>query len=43
MPGHTLRAFADHGEIARTLDADPRTRPSVHSLTRRLQGSISRS
>ena len=23
MPDHTLRAFADHGEIARTLDADP--------------------
>ena len=22
-PDHTLRAFADHGEIARTLDADP--------------------
>lgn len=22
MPEHTLRAFADHGEIARTLDAD---------------------
>jgi len=23
MPEHTLRAFADHGVIARTLDADP--------------------
>ncbi len=23
MPDHTLRAFAEHGEIARTLDADP--------------------
>jgi transaldolase len=23
MPEHTLRAFADHGEVARTLDADP--------------------
>jgi transaldolase len=23
MPGHTLRAFADHGTVARTLDADP--------------------
>ncbi|MGH2886325.1 MAG: transaldolase [Solirubrobacteraceae bacterium] len=23
MPDHTLRAFADHGEVARTLDADP--------------------
>jgi transaldolase len=23
MPEQTLRAFADHGEIARTLDADP--------------------
>jgi transaldolase len=25
MPGHTLRAFADHGTVARTLDADPDT------------------
>jgi transaldolase len=24
MPEQTLRAFADHGEIVRTLDADPR-------------------
>jgi transaldolase len=23
MPDHTLRAFADHGEVRRTLDADP--------------------
>jgi transaldolase len=23
MPEHTLRAFADHGEVARTVDADP--------------------
>jgi transaldolase len=23
MPQHTLRAFADHGEVARTVDADP--------------------
>jgi transaldolase len=23
MPDHTLRAFADHGKVARTLDADP--------------------
>ena len=23
MPEHTLRAFADHGSVARTLDADP--------------------
>jgi transaldolase len=23
MPEHTLRAFADHGVVARTLDADP--------------------
>jgi transaldolase len=23
MPDHTLRAFADHGTVARTLDADP--------------------
>ena len=23
MPDHTLRAFADHGEVARTLDTDP--------------------
>ena len=23
MPAQTLRAFADHGEITRTLDADP--------------------
>jgi transaldolase len=23
MPDHTLRAFADHGEVARTLDVDP--------------------
>jgi transaldolase len=23
MPQHTLRAFADHGHVARTLDADP--------------------
>ncbi len=23
MPDHTLRAFADHGEVVRTLDADP--------------------
>ncbi len=23
MPEQTLRAFADHGEIAQTLDADP--------------------
>jgi transaldolase len=23
MPNHTLRAFADHGEVKRTLDADP--------------------
>jgi transaldolase len=23
MPEHTLRAFADHGAVARTLDADP--------------------
>jgi transaldolase len=23
MPQHTLRAFADHGTVARTLDADP--------------------
>jgi transaldolase len=23
MPDQTLRAFADHGEVARTLDADP--------------------
>jgi transaldolase len=23
MPEHTLRAFADHGTVARTLDADP--------------------
>jgi len=23
MPEHTLHAFADHGEVARTLDADP--------------------
>lgn len=25
MPEQTLRAFADHGEVARTLDADPQT------------------
>jgi transaldolase len=25
MPEHTLRAFADHGEVERTLDADPGT------------------
>jgi transaldolase len=25
MPDHTLRAFADHGEVARTLDADRAT------------------
>jgi transaldolase len=24
MPDQTLRAFADHGEVARTLDADPK-------------------
>jgi transaldolase len=24
MPAQTLRAFGDHGEVARTLDADPR-------------------
>jgi transaldolase len=24
MPEQTLRAFADHGEVVRTLDADPR-------------------
>ena len=24
MPGHTLRAFADHGEVTRTLDSDPK-------------------
>jgi transaldolase len=23
MPEHTLRAFGDHGVVARTLDADP--------------------
>jgi transaldolase len=23
MPDHTLHAFADHGVVARTLDADP--------------------
>jgi transaldolase len=23
IPGHTLHAFADHGRVARTLDADP--------------------
>jgi transaldolase len=23
MPDHTLRAFADHGRVSRTLDADP--------------------
>ena len=23
MPDHTLKAFADHGEVARTVDADP--------------------
>jgi transaldolase len=23
MPDHTLHAFADHGAVARTLDADP--------------------
>ena len=23
MPEQTLRAFADHGEVARTLDGDP--------------------
>src|SRR5262249_29235089 len=23
MPEHTLRAFADHGAVARTIDADP--------------------
>ena len=23
MPATTLRAFADHGEVARTVDADP--------------------
>jgi len=23
MPEHTLRAFADHGAVARTLDTDP--------------------
>ena len=23
MPDHTLRAFADHGELARMLTADP--------------------
>jgi transaldolase len=23
MPDHTLRAFAEHGDVARTLDADP--------------------
>jgi transaldolase len=23
MPEQTLRAFADHGEVTRTLDADP--------------------
>jgi transaldolase len=25
MPDHTLRAFADHGTVARTVDADPGT------------------
>ena len=25
MPGHTLRAFGDHGTVARTIDADPDT------------------
>jgi len=23
MPGHTLRAFSDHGVVARTIDPDP--------------------
>jgi len=25
MPGPTLRAFGDHGTVARTIDADPDT------------------
>jgi transaldolase len=29
MPEHTLRAFADHGEVAHTLDAEPRTAEQV--------------
>jgi transaldolase len=29
MPEQTLRAFADHGEVARTLDADPAAALSV--------------
>ena len=33
MPEQTLRGFADHGQVARTLDADP-TRPSGRSPRR---------
>jgi transaldolase len=36
MPEQTLRAFADHGEVLRTLDADPqaaqRTLTEVHGV-----------
>lgn len=33
MPEHTLRAFADHGEVSRTLDADPAVAASVITET----------
>jgi transaldolase len=29
MPDHTLRAFADHGQVKRTLDTDPATAERV--------------
>lgn len=35
MPEQTLRAFADHGEVTRTLDADPVAAQEVLADTRR--------
>ena len=40
MPEQTLRAFADHGEVARTLAADPQAAERTFS-TRRRPGSTS--
>jgi len=39
MPDHTVRAFADHGEIARTLTADPDAAERTLADAQ-LQGSI---
>jgi transaldolase len=35
MPLETIRAFADHGKVARTVDADPQ---AAHDIIRRFEG-----